>query len=327
MLLTAALVVAWPVYQKQGGFSLIGAVMVVGVIGLSAGLYSRIGTPDADAIDPELSSIEEMVQSLDARLQQNPDDPEGWKMLGRSYMQMDSPDKAIAAFEQAAALEGSRNGETLISLGEAVLKDNEASINGRAGALFESGLSLAPTNPRALFFAGLAAASRGDIEIAADRWELLLAQSPAPQIEQLLRERVAQWRGRPVETAQSAPQPMAAPVPIVTIDISIGDAAKSEISPSSSVFIIARDPAQPSPPLAVARRKAGELPTSVSMSDADAMIPGRNLSAYENLEIIVRISASGQPIAQPGDWYGQLLVRPADGRSIEVVVDQQVPET
>jgi cytochrome c-type biogenesis protein CcmH len=325
MLLTAALVVAWPIYQHQRRFSLAGAAMVVVVIGLSAGLYARIGTPDVDAVDPEASSMEEMIQALDARLQKNPDDPEGWKMLGRSYMQMGNPARAIAAFEQAAALEGSSNGETLVSLGEAVLTDNQASINGRAGELFESGLSLAPTNPRALFFAGLAAASRGDIEVAADRWELLLAQSPPPEIEQLLRERVAQWRGEPVAPAQSAPQSVA--TPIVTIDVRIGDAAASNINPSSSVFIIARDPAQPSPPLAVTRRTASDLPTSVSMSDADAMIPGRNLSAYENLEIIVRVSASGQPIAQPGDWYGQSIVRPADGQSIEVVVDQQVPET
>ena len=84
MLLTAALVVAWPIYQHQKRFSLAGAAMVVVVIGLSAGLYARIGTPDVDAVDPEASSMEEMIQALDARLQDNPDDPEGWKMLGRS---------------------------------------------------------------------------------------------------------------------------------------------------------------------------------------------------------------------------------------------------
>jgi cytochrome c-type biogenesis protein CcmH len=130
-----------------------------------------------------------------------------------------------------------------------------------------------------------------------------------------------------VAPAQSASEPVEATAPIVIIEVRISDAATNEVNPSSSVFIIARDPAQPSPPLAVTRRKASDLPISVSMSDADAMIPGRNLSAYENLEIIVRVSASGQPIAQPGDWYGQSMVRPAEGQSIEVVVDRQVPET
>ena len=55
------------------------------------------------------------------------------------------------------------------------------------------------------------------------------------------------------------------------------------------------------------------------------MIPGRNPSAYENLEIIVRVSGSGQPIAQTGDWYGQSLVRPAENDTVTIVVDRQVP--
>jgi hypothetical protein len=55
------------------------------------------------------------------------------------------------------------------------------------------------------------------------------------------------------------------------------------------------------------------------------MVPGRLPSAYEQLEIIVRVSASGQPMAQPGDWFGQGMARLADGASIAIIVDQQVP--
>ena len=112
---------------------------------------------------------------------------------------------------------------------------------------------------------------------------------------------------------------------VLSIIIEVGEDAAAAINPASSVFVIARDPAQPSPPLAVARRTAGELPTVVPIGDADAMIPGRVPSAYESLEIIVRVSASGQPIAQAGDWYGQSTVRPAEGDSVAIVVDRQVP--
>lgn len=324
MLLVAALVIAWPLYQSQGKFSVMNAAMVVVVIALSAGLYGQIGTPDVDAVEPGASNMEEMVQALAARLQEKPNDPEGWKMLGRSYMQMGDPANAIAAFERAVAIEGSNNGDTLISLGEAVLSADSSSISARAGQLFESGLALAPSNPRALFFSGLAAASRGDIEIAADRWERLLAQSPPTEIEQLLRDRIAQWRGQPVATARDPVQAAAEAVPVIVIDAVLGDAAIAAVEPSWSVFIIARDPKSPSPPLAVSRRQASDLPVTISMSDADAMIPGRSLSIHQSLEIIVRISASGQPIAQPGDWFGQAVVNVADNQSVVIVVDQQV---
>jgi cytochrome c-type biogenesis protein CcmH len=330
MLLVAALVVAWPFYKHQRRFSLLSAAMVVGVIGLSAGLYSQIGTPDGNAIkpvEPGLSSVEDMVQALDARLQAKPDDPEGWKMLGRSYMQIGDKPKAIGAFEKAVELEDSSNGETLISLGEAILMKDQSAVAGRAGQLFETGLAMIPGNPRALFYAGLAAAQRGDTALAADRWEALLAQSPPPEIVDLLRRRVAEWRGVAVDAREVPVPPVAEPAAVVSIEIRIADDAVAAISTSSTVFVIARDPAQPSPPLAVARRRVEDLPTVVSMSDADAMVQGRVLSAYENLEIIVRVSASGQPIAQPGDWYGQSLFRPADGDSVAIVVNRQIPGT
>ena len=141
---------------------------------------------------------------------------------------------------------------------------------------------------------------------------MLLALSPPPQMEDLLRQRVAEWRGEKV-------------APVVSVDIVFGDAATAGIDPAAAVFVIARDPAQPSPPLAVTRRRAADLPTVVAIADSDAMVAGRVPSAYEQLEIIVRVSASGQPMAQPGDWFGQGLLRPAEGGSIRIVVDQQVP--
>ena len=200
--------------------------------------------------------------------------------------------------------------------------DDQATIGGRAGQLFESGLAIAPDNPRALFYAGLAAAQRGDTLLAADRWELLLALSPPEQLQDILRQRVAEWRGEPTpEQPPSLPQPAG----VVAVDIAIGDVTARAIDPAAVVFIIARDPAQPSPPVAVKRRRAGDFPTVVTIADSDAMVPGRLPSAYEQLEIIVRVSASGQPMAQPGDWFGQGSLRPADGTSIAIVVDQQVP--
>jgi cytochrome c-type biogenesis protein CcmH len=325
MLLAAALVVVWPLYRYQRRLSLLGAVMVVAVIGVSMGLYSQIGTPNIDAVEADISNVEEMVKALDARLQDNPDDIEGWKMLGRSYVHTGNPAKAIAAFEKAVALEGSEKAETLISLGEALLMVDQAAIGRRAGQLFESGLAMAPDNPRALFYAGLTAAERGDVARAADRWETLLAQSPPAEIEGILRQRIAEWRGIPVANVEQPTGSVPDAGPLVSIDIQVGEQAAAVISPASSVFVIARDPLQPSPPLAVARHNAGELPLLVSMSDADAMIPGRILSAYESLEIIVRVSASGQPVAQTGDWFGQSMVRPAQSNSVAIVIDRQVP--
>ena len=93
---------------------------------------------------------------------------------------------------------------------------------------------------------------------------------------------------------------------------------------TTSIFVIARDPRQPSPPIAVARRQAGELPATVELSNANAMIPGRLLSQFSEIEIVVRASLAGQPVAQAGDWFGQQTIDTRNTTSVNISVDQQV---
>ena len=92
---------------------------------------------------------------------------------------------------------------------------------------------------------------------------------------------------------------------------------------NTPVFVIARDPNAPSPPIAVVRRELGEFPGSVAITDRDSMIPGRVVSGFETLEIIARVSVSGQPIQSSGDWFGDATAAP--GEAVDVEISQQVP--
>lgn len=313
MLLTAALCVAWPLYRHERRLSpsLVAAVGTVLVV--SAAVYSAVGTP----VPPETPDIGEMMASLEARLAEQPDDVDGWKMLGRSWMHLENFPEAVRAFERAVELEGSSNAQTLVSLGEAVLGSDREAVAGRAGQLFENAVAVQPDNPRALFYAGMAAAARGDTPLAADRWEALLAQSPPPEIQAILRERIAIWRGQESDAAAGSGQP------VVQVGVSLSDDARAAVGPDATVYIIARDPAQPSPPIAAVRRKVSELPLTVALGDADSMIPGRLLSSFEQLEIVARASFSGQPLEQAGDWYGRQTI--AAGDTVQIRIEQKVP--
>ena len=68
-----------------------------------------------------------------------------------------------------------------------------------------------------------------------------------------------------------------------------------------------------------------ELPVVVGLSDSDSMVEGRNLSAFPEIEVLARVSLSGGPAAASGDWFGSMLVRPAENGSVSLVIDQQVP--
>ena len=318
MMLAAAIVVVWPLIQHEKRVSLLSISAVVVVLALSAGLYAAIGTPQEESAGSELASIEEMVAGLDQRLRDNPDDLAGWKMLGRTYFQLRVYDKAIQAYERAVQLESPSNGQTLVDLGEAIWMQDPTTLTGRAGELFENAIATSPNNAKALFYSGLVAVERGERFLAADRWETLLALSPPEGIQEILQQRIAELRGEemPVQEPPTGP--------IVSAAIELAPAAEKAVDPNATVFIIARDPAQPSPPVAALRRRVNELPVVVPLSDSDAMVPGRLLSGFSELEIIARVSASGQPVAQPGDWFGEEIVRPAESGNISIVIDREV---
>jgi cytochrome c-type biogenesis protein CcmH len=325
MCLVATLFVAWPLYRRQQRLSLLIAGCVAVIVAISLGLYAYQGRPGlpSGTGTGEPPDIEAMVTSLAARLESDPDDLNGWKMLGRSYMTLQNFAAAVGAYERAVEIEKSQNAQTLVDLGAALLARDNAGIQGRTSALFESALALEPNNPNALFYGGIAALNRGDIDLAADRWEILLGLNPPEEIRGILEQRVAEWRGEPLRTHE-APQVVPAG-PVVSADISVAPAIQASLPADASVFIIARDPAQPSPPIAVTRRQLSELPAVVTLGDSESMIPGRNLSGFAEFEIIARVSVSGQPIAQSGDWFAAAIVKPAEGDEVSLLIEQQVP--
>jgi cytochrome c-type biogenesis protein CcmH len=325
MLAAAVLIVALPLYRAEKKLSPTSMISIVTVAAVAGFMYSQIGTPNPDLQTQESASVDDMMTSLAARLQENPDDLDGWKMLGRSYFQMQNYPGAIAAFEKAIQIEASENGSTLADLGEAILLSDPQTILGRAGQMFENALALEPSNPKALFYSGMAAAQRGNNELAADRWEALLATSPPPNVQEILRQRIAELRGETVQPQAPVQTPVEASGDGVIINVSLGASASAAGLPDATVYIIARDPNQPAPPLAAVRRRVSELPAAVSISDADAMIAGRVPSGFAQLEIIARVSLTGQPVAQPGDWFGQQIIDTAATETVQIIIDQQVP--
>ncbi len=335
--LAAVLFAVWPIWKSARRLTPMLAGVVVFTVGLAAALYGHLGDPELPSGrggDAALADMDAVMDSLRARLEANPEDVNGWKMLGRSSLQLRQFDEAVAAFEKAMELEDGRDAQTHVDLALALLSRDQTGIEGRPAALIESALALDPNNPSALFYSGTAAAERGDTELAASRWEVLLGLNPPAEIRAILEQRIAQWRGEPVPAgpgvaavpapAAEASPPAADPDAVVTARVVLSEDAMRSIRADANVFLIARDPAQPSPPIAVSRLRVSELPSVVSLGDEQSMVAGRSLSGFEEFELLARVSLSGGPAAAPGDWFGTLLVRPAESNSVFLSIDRQV---
>ena len=312
--------IVWPLYKGSGKLTAMLAGVIVLVVGLAAGLYHTIGSPGAPSGAASLPDTEEVIITLEERLRQSPDDIEGWLLLGRSLQSMERYDEAISTFEKVIEMEQGENAQTLVALAITLMEQQGGDISMRSTKLFESALALEPNNPNALFYSGGAAARRGDTALAADRWELLLDQDAPPEIREMLQRKIDEWRG----TTQ-APVVKQDDTEGIAVNLSVSAAAMAELPADAMVFVIARDPAQPSPPIAVTPHRLADLPLVVSLSDRNAMVPGRVLSGFAELEILARVSLSGQPMAQSGDWFGSLVIAPSDTNSVDLIIDQKVP--
>jgi cytochrome c-type biogenesis protein CcmH len=142
--------------------------------------------PSADdmAAAAEMSSEEQdamirgMVGQLAARLEEEPDDAEGWRMLGRSYEVLGEPENSAEAFGRAADL---RPDDMAAQLDYATALLDAAGSDApppEAVARLEKVVARDPSNPDALFYLGEIAHRQGETAIAILYWQRLLAQLP-----------------------------------------------------------------------------------------------------------------------------------------------------
>jgi cytochrome c-type biogenesis protein CcmH len=310
----AAAAVALPLLLDRQS-RVVGALTALIIIGAAAGLYPlwsnwnwHAGPATGGAAGPDVAA---MVAKLERHLQDEPGDLKGWLMLGRSYLALNRMDDAIVAYDHAHQLDG-KNADAAMGLAEAMSLRAGGEISGPAAQLFEDALSLAPGNPKALLYAGFAAASRGDRALARSRWQALKSLHPPAQIEEMLDLRIAELGPESADgTSASAVGTSASEGGLsdadVAVTITLAPALKARLVSEAPLFVFAREPGSPGPPLAAKRLTSTAIGTQVHLSPADSMVPGRAIKGGQRVSITARVSFSGQPISAAGDLYGELL--------------------
>jgi cytochrome c-type biogenesis protein CcmH len=342
ILLAAALVVApllrrgWRAHRVAVLLGVIaipmGTILIYGVVSNHEWLPGTATGAGPGAM-PEAGSLEAAVASLEDRLRNDPADEEGWLLLGSSYINLGRPADAVKAFERALGISNGGNMVARLNLAEAqVLLDPEA-LKGGAGQEIDAIISAEPRNPKALWYGGLRALAIGDAGVAKARWTTLLELSPPERIRQIIEAQLAQLdvSGPEAGTGQAAPAGSlaadAAPGnagATLDLQVSLSPELKAQVAADAPLFVFVRDPARPGPPLAVVRRRASDLPTSLRISDADVMLPGSTLGALQQARVVARIAKGGDPVARPGDIFGEAVWNSGHKGPLSIVIDQVV---
>lgn len=143
------------------------------------------------------AGMEAAVNALAARLEANPEDPDGWALLGRSLLFLEQPRAAAAAYAQAIRYGGSQDPDILVTYADLLGNLDGGDLNARALTFVNQALEIEPDHANGLWLAGLAAFRSADYEKSIGYWERLEAQfAPETQEGQLIRSNLAEVRSR-----------------------------------------------------------------------------------------------------------------------------------
>ncbi len=359
MALVAIFLVVWPLVRPlQAGApdepvtpraAPLAFALSVALVLASVALYAKIHSFPWD--DPRLAqsvpaghgsaggdagTMEQATAALEARLAQEPNDQQGWRMLGRTYLVSGDYAKAVGAYERALALTADRDVGLDMDLAEAMVLTDDPTRQDRATKIIDATLALEPANQKALWYRGVMAARAGDTETAKTSWNALIAQDLPPEIREVVAN---QLREIGVEVPGAAGAPVAAvggtqggaaaaPAPkgrTVRVTVKLDPALATKVKPGVPLFVSAREPGIPGPPLAAVRLSSDELPTSVVLSDANSMIEGRDLSSVAAVEIVARLALSGTPAVSSGDLLGSVVEQRDGTGDVEVLISRVQP--
>jgi cytochrome c-type biogenesis protein CcmH len=304
---------------------------------LTVFLYFVIGTPQAleeqpvaqqqapaqhQAVQGGMASLPELVEKLAQRMQSEPDNAEGWFMLGRSQMTLNRYEDAVTSFRHVDELVPN-TAPVLLALANAVAMAQGGKIGGEPEELVLRALESEPNDPVGLWLAGNAREEAGDFQAAIDYWQRavpLLKDSPADQQE--LTSRMQMLASQAGIELKSTPQ---APVSrTLTVKVSLDAALAEQLTGNETLFVFARAVSGPPMPIAASRHSVNELPVEIELTDAMAMLPAMKLSGFDEVNVSAKISSSGSATPGETDFVSEVVnAKPGQDEPITLVVNKQ----
>ncbi|WP_295580912.1 c-type cytochrome biogenesis protein CcmI [uncultured Lamprocystis sp.] len=344
-------------YLELGNQEIIPRIETAAIIEV-APVADHAAGPDGQS----LPSLDTLAQGLAERMQQNPDNLEGWMMLGRTYIALDQPAKALEAMERAFGLAPDDVG-VMIGYAEALAANSGNQLDGKPAELIEAALEREPANASARWLSGMLAFQQARFTEAATTWQGILTElDPAGEDAVQMGEMIAEARRRgglpespsgaqsstvpggispalpPDAPAAAATQAQVSQVepaqettaantgPRIQVSVTLAPELAAQVNPTDTLFIYARAAAGPPMPLAVSRATAADLPATVTLDNSSAVMPAMRLSSFPQVIVGARISRSGQATPGQGDLEGQ--VGPLDSatpQSVAVTINRVRP--
>ena len=298
-------------------------------------LYQQLGAGDLSSQAPQAPAaqaqsgndmsehdINGMLEQLAQRLREEPNHPDGWMLLARSYTSVRRYDDAVAAYEQARKYGGDLP-ELLIDYVDTLVIANGGDFSDEAGDMLQTALAQQPENPKGLWLMGHWHFQRSDYRNALNNWQQVASKvQPGSENARVLQQQIQLASAKLGETAPPDPAPAAdtsTGKTAIQVTVSLDPALRDSTAPDDTLFVFARAVSGPRMPLAIVRKQVRDLPVTVTLDDSMAMTPAMVLSGFPQVSVGARISKTGQAMPTAGDLQG--IQSPVSTSSTEGVVN------
>jgi cytochrome c-type biogenesis protein CcmH len=306
--------------------------------------YAKSPTPQLQA--QILSANRQLISLLESYISQSPEDLPMRALLARTAIGLGEYSLAIEHF-QGILVQEPELSQIMAELAQAVFLQADNRVVPIVQSLVDETLKREPNNTIALGLAGIGAFQSENYQQAIDLWQQAIQlQGPRSANSMALQRGISAARQRlgladdavaitsnqgaadqeRVSASNETANNDVLAEPEITVFVSIAEGIN--VAPETTVFIYARAWQGAKVPLSIARLQVSQLPTRLTLTNAMSMAPGMNLNSAKNLELVARISASGSPVPQSGDW--QVVLGPIESsakqtQAYSLLIADQVP--
>ncbi|MFT4520455.1 MAG: cytochrome c-type biogenesis protein CcmH [Halioglobus sp.] len=305
-------------------------ILIPFMVAASSTLYFLLGAAPDVIIEQQLSDMDEditpdemsvLIESIEERSDQRPDNLHYLALLGRYYMGGQDYQKAAATYE-TLVLASPEDAQALAYAAQAEYLAAERTLSDRARLRAEQALAADPRQRTALGLLGMASFEQQKYRAAIEYWQRLVQLEPAgSENAKMIADVIASARlnlGESVADGSVVPEQSVGAG--VTVQVSLPDGAT--IAATDTVFVLARHANSDSRmPIAVQRLSAMEFPFELRLDDSSSMA-GQKISDTASVIVAVQVSPSGSPGAVNASWMGEAgpISPSVDGAAIAIVL-------
>ena len=272
-----------------------------------------------------------LLSQLHEKLQEAPNNLEGWQLLARSAMGSQRYTLATKAYEQIISIyndQGANSAPIYGLLAQAQYYRAKGQLTDEVQQTINEALERDENELNSMGLLAIHAFSNQKFSEAKNYWVNILSiypEHPARSSIEAGIERANLELGSPnikAEISETSDESW------VSVNVSLAPSIKEKLEGNETVFIIARnidESAGSKAPLAVSRHRVDELPLSVKLDDSKSMAPIAKISMAESVVVIARISLTGSPMAASGDYEAVSAdIKPSNQESIELIIQNQL---